>query len=214
MVGRDIALAELTRSKLHIAHASTRGTVGLVRDAKARGVRVTAEATPHHFTLTDEAVADFDGNAKMNPPLRTAADRQALRAGLADGTIDAIATDHAPHHRDEKNIEFENAAFGVIGLETALPLSLRLVEERVLEPVDWVRRLSTAPAEILGIPGGTLKVGAAADLTVIDPGLEWRVDGARLKSKSRNTPFLGWAMKGKAISTLVGGRVVHTEPRG
>jgi dihydroorotase len=214
MVGRDIALAELTRSKLHIAHASTRGTVGLVRDAKARGVRVTAEATPHHFTLTDEAVADFDGNAKMNPPLRTAADRQALRAGLADGTIDAIATDHAPHHRDEKNIEFENAAFGIIGLETALPLSLRLVEERVLEPVDWVRRLSTAPAEILGIPGGTLKVGAAADLTVIDPGLEWRVDGARLKSKSRNTPFLGWAMKGKAISTLVGGRVVHTEPRG
>jgi dihydroorotase len=214
MVGRDVALAELSRGRLHIAHASTRGTVELVRDAKARGVRVTAEATPHHFTLTDEAVADFDGNAKMNPPLRTAEDREALRRGLADGTIDAIATDHAPHHRDEKDVEFENAAFGIIGLETALPLSLRLVEERVLEPVDWVRRLSTAPAEILGIPGGTLKVGAAADVTVIDPGLEWRVEGARLKSKSRNTPFLGWEMKGKALCTLVGGRVVYSEPRG
>ena len=209
MVSRDIALAELTGGRLHIAHASTRGTVDLVRAAKARGVRVTAEATPHHFSLTDEAVAEYDGNAKMNPPLRSADDRAALRAALADGTIDAIATDHAPHHRDEKEVEFENAAFGIVGLETALPLSLRLVEERVLTPSDWVRRLSSTPAEILGVPGGTLRPGALADVTIVDPAAEWRAEASRLKSKSKNSPFLGWTMKGRAFFTLVGGRVVH-----
>jgi len=201
MVSRDIALAELTGGRLHVAHASTRGTVELVRAAKARGVRVTAEATPHHFTLTDEAVAEYDGNSKMNPPLRGGDDREALVAGLADGTIDAIATDHAPHHRDEKEVEFEHAAFGIVGLETALPLSLGLVERRLLTPSDWVRRLSSRPAEILGVPGGNLRPGAIADVTVVNPASEWRVETARLKSKSKNSPFLGWRMKG--------GRVVH-----
>jgi dihydroorotase len=211
MVARDIRLAELTAGRLHIAHASTRGSVELVRDAKRRGLRVTAEATPHHFTLTDEAVAQYDGNAKMNPPLRLADDREALRQGLADGTIDAIATDHAPHHRDEKEIEFEHAAFGIVGLETALPLSLRLVEGRVLSAMDCVRRLSTVPAEILGVPGGTLQVGRVADVTVIDPDAEWSVEAKALRSKSKNSPFLGWAMKGRAVCTLVGGRIVYQD---
>jgi dihydroorotase len=209
MVSRDIALAELTGGRLHVAHASTRGTIELVRAAKARGVHVTAEATPHHFTLTEEAVAEYDGNAKMNPPLRGADDREALRAALADGTIDVIATDHAPHHRDEKEVEFENAAFGIVGLETALPLSLRLVEERVLTPTEWVRRLSTRPAEILGVLGGSLRPGAIADVTIVSPEAAWRVEASALKSKSKNSPFLGWTMKGKALFTLVGGRVVH-----
>jgi dihydroorotase len=213
MVSRDIALAELTGGRLHIAHASTRGSVALVRTAKARGARVTAEATPHHFTLTDQAVAEYDGNAKMNPPLREAEDRAALCDALADGTIDAIATDHAPHHRDEKEVEFDNAAFGIVGLETALPLSLRLVEERVLKPLDWVRRLSTAPAEILGVAGGTLDAGVVADVTIVDPAAEWRVEASALKSRSKNTPFLGWTMKGRAIYTLVGGRIVYEAAR-
>jgi dihydroorotase len=211
MVSRDLLLAELTGGRLHIAHASTRGTVALVRAAKARGIRVTAEATPHHFTLTDEAVAEYDGNAKMNPPLRGAEDREALRQALADGSIDAIATDHAPHHRDEKDVEFDNAAFGIVGLETALPLSLRLVEERVLSPADWVRRMSVGPADILGVAGGTLKEGASADVTVVNPGIEWRVNAAELRSKSKNSPFLGWLMRGRAICTIVGGRVVFED---
>ena len=212
MISRDVALAELTGGRLHVAHVSTRGSVDIIRAAKARGVKVTAEATPHHFTLTDEAVANYDGNAKMNPPLRAAADREALRAGLADGTIDAIATDHAPHHRDEKDVEFDSAAFGIVGLESALPLSLRLVEERVLTPSDWVRRLAVAPAEILGVGGGTLKVGAVADVTIVDCGAEWRMESQRLKSKSKNTPFLGWTMKGAAAFTIVGGRIVYERP--
>jgi dihydroorotase len=211
MVSRDVLLAELTGGRLHVAHASTRGTVALVRAAKARGVRVTAEATPHHFTLTDEAVAEYDGNAKMNPPLRAAEDREALRQALADGTIDAIATDHAPHHRDEKDVEFDNAAFGIVGLETALPLSLRLVEQHVLSPADWVRRTSVGPAEILGVGGGTLRTGAPADVTVVNPEIEWRVNAAELRSKSKNSPFLGWTMRGRAISTIVGGRVVFED---
>lgn len=208
MVARDIALAELTGGRLHIAHASTRGTVERIRAAKSRGVAVTAEAAPHHFTLTDESVAEYDGNAKMNPPLRTVEDRDAIRAALADATIDAIATDHAPHHRDEKEVEFELAAFGIIGLETALPLSLRLVEEGALSPADLVRRMSAAPAAILGVPGGTLRAGSPADVTVVDPRREWCVEASALRSKSRNTPFLGWTMKGRAVATIVGGRVV------
>ncbi len=209
MVARDIRLVELTGGRLHVAHVSTRGSVDLVRDAKRRGVRVTAEATPHHLTLTDEAVAQYDGNAKMNPPLRLDDDREALCAGLADGTIDAIATDHAPHHRDEKAIEFEHAAFGIVGFETALPLSLRLVERRVLSAIECIRRLSTRPAEILGVDGGTLQVGRTADVVVIDPHAEWGVEIAGLRSKSKNSPFLGWTMKGRAVATIVGGRVVH-----
>ena len=213
MVSRDILLAELTGGRLHIAHASTKGTVELVRAAKARGVRVTAEVTPHHFTLTDEAVADYDGNAKMNPPLRGDEDREALCRGLADGTIDAIATDHAPHHRDEKTIEFDAAAFGIVGLETALPLSLRLVERGALQPIELVRRMSTIPAQILGVPGGSLRAGDVADVTIVDPVLEWRVEPAGLRSRSKNSPFLGWSMKGKAVATIVGGRVVHEHLR-
>jgi len=212
MVGRDLLLAELTGGRLHVAHASTRGTVEQLRAAKARGVHVTAEVTPHHFTLTDEAVAEYDGNAKMNPPLRTAEDREALRQALADGTIDVIATDHAPHHRDEKEVEFESAAFGIVGLETALPLSLRLVEEGVLSATDWVRKISMEPARMLRVAGGTLRVGVPADVAVVDPVREWRVEPAALRSKSKNSPFLGWTMKGRAVYTLVGGRVVHEEP--
>ncbi len=209
MVSRDILLAELTGGRLHIAHASTKGTVELVRAAKARGVRITAEVTPHHFTLTDEAVADYDGNAKMNPPLRGGDHREALVRALADGTIDAIATDHAPHHRDEKTIEFEHAAFGIVGLETALPLSLRLLERGVLRPIDLVRRMSTIPAEIIGVNGGRLRPGDVADVAIVDPTLEWRVEGAGLRSKSKNSPFLGWTMKGRATATIVAGRLVY-----
>ncbi len=209
MVSRDILLAELTGGRLHVAHASTKGTVELVRTAKARGVRVTAEATPHHFTLIDEAVADYDGNAKMNPPLRGGEDREALCRALADGTIDAIATDHAPHHRDEKTIEFEHAAFGIVGLETALPLSLRLIERGDLQPIELVRRMSTFPSEILGVKGGGLAVGDGADVTVLDPVLEWKVEAPGLRSKSKNSPFLGWTMKGRAVATIVGGRLVY-----
>jgi dihydroorotase len=147
----------------------------------------------------------------MNPPLRAAEDREALRQALADGAIDAIATDHAPHHRDEKDVEFDNAAFGIVGLETALPLSLRLVEARVLSPADWVRRTSVNPAEILGVAGGTLRAGALADVTVVNPEIEWRVNAAELRSKSKNSPFLGWTMRGRAICTIVGGRVVFED---
>ncbi len=213
MVARDIALAAETGGRLHVAHVSTRGAVERVRAAKARGLEITAEATPHHFTLTDEAVAACGGNAKMNPPLRSAADREAVREGLRDGTIDAIATDHAPHHRDEKEIALEHAAFGVIGLETALSLSLRLVEERVLSAADLVRRLSVAPAAILGVNGGTLRARSTADVTILDPSREWPVEAAGLRSKSKNSPFLGWTMKGRAVVTIVGGRIVHDERR-
>ena len=209
MVARDIALAGLTGGRLHIAHVSTRGAVEHVRVAKGRGLAVTAEATPHHFTLTDEAITDYDGNAKMNPPLRGADDVEAVKEGVADGTLDAIATDHAPHHRDEKEVELEHCAFGIIGLETAVPLSLRLVAEGYLSPVGLVRSLSTVPAAILGVPGGTLVKGSVADITVLDPDDEWTVDAALGRSKSRNTPFADWTMRGRARVTIVGGRIVH-----
>jgi len=207
-VARDVMLAEFTGSRLHVAHVSTKGAVEIVRQAKRRGVHVTAEATPHHFTLTDEAVRGYNTNAKMNPPLRGAEDVAAVRAGLADGTIDAIATDHAPHHFDEKNVEFNIALNGIVGLETALPLSLRLVEEGVLPLDELVARLTIGPSRALGIPRGTLEVGGAADVTVIDPELKWTVEAAKLLSKSKNTPFDGWKMKGAAVCTIVGGKVV------
>jgi len=207
-VARDVMLAEFTGSRLHVAHVSTRGAVEIVRQAKSRGVHVTAEATPHHFTLTDEAVRGYNTNAKMNPPLRSAEDVAAVRAGLADGTIDAIATDHAPHHFDEKNVEFNIALNGIVGLETALPLSLRLVEEGVLPLDELVARLTIGPCRALSIPRGTLEAGADADVTVIDPELKWTVDAAKLLSKSKNTPFDGWKMKGAAACTIVGGKVV------
>jgi dihydroorotase len=207
MVARDIALLERTGGRLHVAHASTAGTVDLIRRAKARGLAVTAEATPHHFTLTEEAVGEYDTNAKMNPPLRTRADVDALIAGIRDGVIDAIATDHAPHHRDEKDVEFDCAAHGIVGLETALPLCLRLVREHGVSVETLVRALSVNPARILRVGGGTLAPGAVADVTVIDPDCEWQVDPDGFQSKSRNTPFAGWPLIGAARATIVGGRI-------
>ncbi|MGH7788530.1 MAG: dihydroorotase [Candidatus Binatia bacterium] len=208
LVARDIALLERTGGRLHIAHASTAGTVELVRRAKALGLAVTAEATPHHFSLTEDAVDDYDTNAKMNPPLRQRADVEALIAGLRDGTIDAIATDHAPHHRDEKDVEFDCAAHGVVGLETALALCLVLVRDHGMTPAALVRAMSVQPARILGVPGGSLAEGAPADVTVIDPQAAWQVEPERFQSKSRNTPFAGWQMVGGARATIVAGRVV------
>lgn len=207
-VARDVMLSEFTGSRLHVAHVSTRGAVRIIREAKRRGVPVTCEATPHHFTLTEEAVRGYDTDAKMNPPLRAAADVAAVREGLADGTIDAIATDHAPHHLDEKNVEFNVALNGVVGLETALPLTLRLVDEGVLSLNEAIMRLTAGPARALNIPRGTLEVGRPADVTIIDPDLKWTVEKEKLLSKSKNTPFAGWKMKGAAVCTLVGGKVV------
>jgi dihydroorotase len=173
---------------------------------------VTAEACPHHFVLTDEAVRAHGTLAKMSPPLRSAEDVEAVRAGLADGTLDAIATDHAPHVAEEKALPFDGAPFGIVGLETALGLTLtHLVAPGILSLSDAIARLTFVPARIMGIRGGTLQVGDAADVTVIDPDLEWTVDPAQFRSKSHNTPFAGWRLKGKAVTTLVGGRVTHRE---
>jgi dihydroorotase len=209
MVARNLELAALTGGRLHLAHLSTAGSVRLVRDAKARGVRVTAEACPHHFLLTEEAVREFNTHAKMNPPLRTRKDVEAIKGGLKDGTIDAIATDHAPHAAFEKEREFEYAPFGIVGLETALPLSLVLVEEGVLTVEQLVAALTAAPARIFGLAKGTLATGADADVTVVDPDAQWTVDPDQFRSKGRNTPFGGWKVKGRVVTTIVGGKVVH-----
>lgn len=209
-VARDVYLAEFTNSPIHIAHISTKGSVRIIRDAKARGVNVTCETAPHYFTLTEDAVRGYNSNAKMNPPLRSADDVAAIKAGLADGTIDAIATDHAPHHLDEKDVEFALAFNGIIGLETALPLSLALVDQRVIDLPTMVRILSNNPARILGINRGTLQPGAVADVTIIDPAAVWTVEADKLSSKSKNSPFLGSTMKGRAAYTIVGGSIVHT----
>ncbi len=208
-VARDVYLAEFTNSPVHIAHISTKGSVRIIKNAKARGVRVTCETAPHYFSLTDDAVRGYNTNAKMNPPLRSAEDVAAIKAGLADGTIDAIATDHAPHHLDEKDVEFNVALNGIIGLETSLPLSLRLVEEKVLTLPVLVEKMACNPAKILGINRGTLKAGAAADVTVIDPNREWVAEVEKLETKSKNSPFLGRTLKGAAAYTIVGGRVVY-----
>lgn len=208
MVLRDIELAALTGAHLHIAHLSTAGAVRAVRAAKERGLKVTAEATPHHFTLTDEAVATYDTNAKMCPPLRSRADVEAVREGLADGTLDAIATDHAPHSSLEKDVPFAQAANGIVGLETALPLTLRLVEEGVLSLMRAIELLSWGPARAFGLPGGRIAVGEPADITVVDPAVEWVVDADAFASKGRNTPFDGWKVRGRATHTIVGGRIV------
>ena len=209
MVARDIALAELTGGHIHIAHVSTGGAVELIRRAKGKGVNVTAETCPHYLVLTDEAVRGYNTNAKMKPPLRSAREVAAVRAGLQDGTIDAIATDHAPHSQEEKEREFDYAPFGIIGLETALPIVLRLVEEGVLTLRDVVLKMSVNPARILGINKGSIAIGEAADITMIKPGATWVVDAGNLKSKSRNTPFDGWKMRGMVSYTIVGGRVVY-----
>jgi dihydroorotase len=207
MTARDISLAELTGCRLHIAHVSTSGSVHLVREAKKRGVRVTAETCPHYFSLTEEAVRGYNTMAKMNPPLRTAADVAAIKQGLRDGTIDVIATDHAPHGMDEKSGEFDYAPFGIVGLETALGLTLKLVEEDVMTPAEAIGKLTLNPAALLKIEKGTLSVGADADITLIDPNIVWTVDSSQFKSRSRNTPFNGWQLKGRAVQTIVGGRI-------
>lgn len=208
-VARDVCLAEFTGAPVHIAHVSTGGAVRIIRDAKARGVKVTCETAPHYFSLTDDALRSCGANAKMNPPLRGADDVAAIKAGLADGTIDAIATDHAPHQSDEKDVELSRALNGIIGLETSLPLSLSLVEEGVLGISALVERMSLNPAKILGIGRGTLKPGAIADISIIDPNLEWVVEAEKLASKSKNSPWLGEKMQGKAVYTIVGGNLVY-----
>ncbi len=205
MVARDIALAELTGCRLHIAHVSTAGSIRLVRDAKARGVNVTAETGPHYFTLTDEAVRDYGTLAKMNPPLRTARDVTAVKQGLRDGTIDVIATDHAPHSDEEKQKPLDAAPFGIIGLETAFGLTYKLVDEGVLSMSEAIRKLSCNPATVLKLSKGTLSAGADADITIVDPCEEWVVDIAQSKSKAKNSPFHGWKLKGRIVQTIVGG---------
>ena len=209
MIARDLILAELTGARLHVQHVATRGGVELIRAAKARGLRVTAEGSPHHFTLTDEAVEWYNTNAKMNPPLRSAADRDAVRRGVADGTLDVIATDHAPHHYDEKEQAFEDAPNGIVGLETAVGLDYtELVETGLIDLATMVERMSCAPARALSLPGGTLREGAPADVTLLDPLREWTVDPASFQSLSRNTPFAGRALRCRALRTVVGGRTV------
>jgi dihydroorotase len=210
MVARDILLAELTGAHVHIAHVSTAGAVRLIRDAKARGLQVTAEVTPHHLVLTEEAVRTWDPNTKMAPPLRTKRDVEALLEALADGTIDCIATDHAPHALSEKEGEFDRAAFGIVGLETAVAVLLdRLVRPGLLPLSTLIARLSRDPARLLDLPGGNLAAGAPADVTILDPDAETVVDPLRFRSRSRNTPFAGWTLRGAPWMTLVGGSVVR-----
>ncbi|GBE13397.1 dihydroorotase [bacterium BMS3Abin13] len=209
MVYRDIALAEYTGKPVHIAHVSTIMSLDLIRSAKARGVRVTAETAPHYFTLTDEAVAGYNTNAKMNPPLRSEPDRLAVCEALADGTLDAVATDHAPHSTLEKEVEFDLAANGIIGLETSVPLTLALVRQGLIDEKRLVELLSVNPAGILGVTGGSLATGVPADLTVINPALEFDYTQDTVVSRSRNSPFLGWRLQGRAVLTMVDGRVMY-----
>ena len=211
MVYRELALAELTGARVHIAHVSTGAATDLIRQAKKRGVRVTAETAPHYFTLTEEAVAGYNTNAKMNPPLRVEEDRQAIRVGLQDGTFDAIATDHAPHSVLEKQVEFDQAANGIIGLETSLPLTLALVRAGVLSESRLVELMSMAPARILGVAGGSLAIGEVADITVIDPERKFHFTENGIASQSNNSPFLAWQLQGKAVLTLLGGRITYND---
>jgi len=213
MVARNLSLSELTGARLHLAHISTAGSVRMVREAKMRGINVTAEACPHHFLLTEELVRGYDTHAKMNPPLRTWDDVNAIKEGLRDGTIDAIATDHAPHATQEKQQDFTEAPFGIVGLETAFSLTLGLVEEGVLSLEQAVEKLTSGPATSFGLTKGTLAVGADADVVIVDQTEQWEVDPSKFRSKSRNTPFAGWKVKGRVKKTIVGGRVVfETSP--
>jgi dihydroorotase len=213
MALRDISLSSLTGGAVHIAHMSARQTLDAVRFGKSRGTRVTCEVTPHHFVLTDEMLGSpvpYDTNTKMNPPLREAADRDAMLQGLADGSVDVIATDHAPHAADEKQVEFDQAPFGITGLETAVSLCFdRLVHRGLVTLPRLVELLSANPARILNVPGGSLAEGAPADITILAPDLAVTVDVARMKSKSKNTPFNGWELRGGVAATIVGGRVVY-----
>jgi dihydroorotase len=208
-VARDIMLAELTGARVHIAHISTAGALEMIRRAKEKGIAVTCEVTPHHLALTDESVVGFDTNTKMNPPLRTAEDRAALIEAVRDGTIDAIATDHAPHHADEKMLEYDRAPFGVIGLETALGVVLgALYHTGQVGLARIIEMLTTAPARAFSLSRGTLARNAAADVTVFDPEHEWVVDSKKFKSKCRNTPFEGWRLRGAVVATFVAGKRV------
>ena len=212
MVARDIILAELTGGHVHLCHMSTRGSVELIRRAKEKGLRVTAEATPHHFSLTHERCEGYDTNAKMNPPLREAADREAIRQALKDGTIDVISTDHAPHHYDAKEREFDDAPNGIIGLETSIGLAMtELVHTGLLTLPELITRMSTDAARIFNIPGGTLRPGSPADVVVLDPNHAWVVDPAKSFSKSRNTPFAGTKLKGRVEMTIVRGSIVYKD---
>ncbi len=209
MIARDILLSELTGTDLHICHVSTEGSVRVIREAKKRGVKVTAEATPHHFLLTDEEVYNYNTNAKMNPPLRTSKDVKAIIKGLKDGTLDVIATDHAPHSEDEKNVEFDIAPFGIVGLETALPLSLKLVEDKILTISQVIEKLTINPANIVNSDKGTLKKNKVADITIYDPKEEYLIDKNNFYSKGKNTPFQDWKVRGKVKYTIVSGKIVY-----
>ena len=209
MIARDIFLSELTGTDLHICHVSTEGSVRVIREAKKRGVKVTAEATPHHFLLTNEEVYNYNTNAKMNPPLRTSKDVKAIIKGLKDGTLDVIATDHAPHSEDEKNVEFDIAPFGIVGLETALPLSLKLVEDKILTISQLIEKLTINPANIVNSDKGTLKKNKVADITIFDPKEEYLIDKNNFYSKGKNTPFQDWKVRGKVKYTIVSGKIVY-----
>lgn len=213
MAIRDILLAKRTGGHVHLCHMSTRGSVDLIRWGKDRHINVTAEVCPHHISLTEDAVGDYNTNAKMNPPLRTADDVEALREAVRDGTIDVIATDHAPHHYDEKEREFADAPNGIVGLETALAVNITwLVKPGIISVATLIDKMAVTPARIFHLPGGTLRPGAAADVTVFDPSAEWRVDPARFRSKGRNSPYAGMTLTGRVHYTLVDGRVIHRAP--
>ena len=209
IVGRDVLIAEYTQTRIHIAHASTAGSVRLIRDAKMRGLKVTAETAPHYFTLTDECLQDYDTSYKVNPPLRSATDIAAIKEGLADGTIDALACDHAPHARTDKEVEFAYAANGISGLETSLGLSLNLVHDGILTWEKLINAMSCNPARILNLNKGTLKKGSDADITVIDPEQGWTVDVKTFVSRGKNSPFSGRKMKGRAVMTIVAGDIKY-----
>ena len=212
MVARDIALAELTGGHIHLCHMSTRGSVDLIRRGKDLGVNITAEVTPHHLTLTDAACQGYNTNAKMNPPLQTWADVEAVREALGDGTLDMIATDHAPHHYESKERDFDDAPFGIVGLETALALCLtELVNKEILSLPDLIRRTSTEPARAFHLPGGTLAKGSPGDVVVFDPAARWRIDPTCFRSKSRNTPFAGRDVVGRVVRTVVAGQIVYQD---
>ncbi len=213
MVERDASLAEITRGRVHIAHMSARQSLRAVRTAKDRGIGMTCEVAPHHFTLTDEALRGYDTNTKMNPPLREEIDRVAMVDGLRDGSVDVIATDHAPHHADEKMLEFDRAPFGIVGCETAVPLCFdRLVHPGIVSVSRLIELLSANPARILNVPGGTLAEGGIADITILAPGATTTIHAKSLVSKSKNTPFDGWTLKGATAATIVGGRVLYVNP--
>ncbi|NQT89829.1 MAG: amidohydrolase family protein, partial [Candidatus Omnitrophica bacterium] len=213
MVGRDILLAELTGARLHIAHVSTKDAVRLIKDAKKRGIKITAETCPHYFTLSDDEVKSFNTSFRVNPPLRSKDDIKAIKDGLKDGSIDVIATDHAPHADAEKDVEFDKAPCGMIGLETALPLAIEgLIEQKIIDWKALISQMSGAPAGILGLKDkGSLAEGADADVAIIDPEAEWVYEKAGILSKSKNSPFIGKTLKGKVLYTICGGKVVYTD---